>query len=500
MNRNENDVQYSLPMSDHYHDDELNRLGQSKGKEKAEIIQSAIDSYTCPYGNNGNKGSTESTELTKDKNTDRNTLVPLEYSEDEFPLDVYPKWISEFIMEHHSKSGFPTDYTAAGVLAMLSFVCGNNRVLKHQFEAKGLIWIALVGKTGVNKTHPLNSALKPLKVIDKRLFHVYNQQMKDFNSALKKSKPPKPKLNQLTVNDATMEALEEVLSNNPDGVILHKDELAGWFKEMDSYRQRGDLEHWCSLYNHQTTTINRVGRGPLFIKEPYVTVVGTIQPAALKRLSPDGAIIHIGFLDRFLFVWPEVDPPSWKTNSEIITSEGHYGTMMLKILKRQCESKKFEFSPDAIKRLIEWQTNLLQQYQPADDLLQGIAAKLQTYAYRLALLLHIAHNPEDPPNYISVNTINKTIKLLNYFDYQAKKIRIMILGSDPLLNFNETQKKFYRALPNEFSAAMAKDLANNYEIPSRTTTDLLKRFRQAKLIKKKRHGKYEKVAQIDITY
>jgi hypothetical protein len=52
------------------------------------------------------------------------------------------------------------------------------------------------------------------------------------------------------VDDATLEAIAEVLESNPFGILLVKDELAGWLKSFDCYRGNGgtkDLPAWLSM-------------------------------------------------------------------------------------------------------------------------------------------------------------------------------------------------------------------------------------------------------------
>ena len=277
-----------------------NELRQAYGSHKAKEGIDASDCSSVTYEDNGRKGSFGKGGTTSNKVSDQNDIH-------NFPVQVFPEWIREFIDEHKQVKKFPVEYTSAGVMAALSLACGNKRYIDKPYMSKAAIWIALVGKPGVNKTHPLNAALAPFKEIDEKLFNEYELLKRAYDKAPERSKPDEPKLNQLTVNDTTMEALSRVLQNNPDGVLLHKDELAGWIKEMDRYRQGGgDMENWNSIFSLQQIRVNRASGNNLFVPDPYVSIVGTIQPRVLRNLSPDGAMIDNGFLDRMLFVWPEL--------------------------------------------------------------------------------------------------------------------------------------------------------------------------------------------------
>ena len=45
----------------------------------------------------------------------------------------------------------------------------------------------------------------------------------------------RPVQKRLCLEDTTIEAAQEVLAGSPTGVLLHQDELSGWFGSMDKY-------------------------------------------------------------------------------------------------------------------------------------------------------------------------------------------------------------------------------------------------------------------------
>jgi len=134
---------------------------QVKGNDTASKGSFISVSDAIAYGSNGKNG--------KKGNGGRSGEKPPEHTDpDYFPVDIFPDWIREFIEEHKRIKGFPEQYTAAGVLAALSLACGNNRYIEEPFISKAALWIALVGRPGANKTHPLNAALAPFKEIDEK--------------------------------------------------------------------------------------------------------------------------------------------------------------------------------------------------------------------------------------------------------------------------------------------------------------------------------------------
>ena len=85
-----------------------------------------------------------------------------------------------------------------------------------------------------------------------RDFLFKTQQFKNLNAEERKKATP-PIQKRLRLEDTTIEAAQDVLTGSPDGVLLHQDELSGWFGSMDKYSgHRGaakDRGFWLQSYN-----------------------------------------------------------------------------------------------------------------------------------------------------------------------------------------------------------------------------------------------------------
>ena len=458
-----------------------NELRQENGSQKAMKCEDASVCNSITYEDNGRKGKKG------------NGVSSETQSLEEFPVHVFPSWIRDFIEEHNEIRGFPKDYTSAGVMAALSLACGNNRYIERPYISKPVIWIALVGKPGAMKTHPLNAALEPFKEADEQMYQEYRQEKRRYESQPERSRSgDEPKLKQLTVNDTTMEALVRVLDSNPSGVLLQKDELAGWIKEMDRYRQGGgDMENWNSIFSLQQIRVNRASGNNLFVSDPYVSIVGTVQPRILKNLSPDGAMIDNGFLDRMLFVYPENERKDWVLDRTRASTAQLYKENIRKILDQREQEQIFEISEESIRMLKEWDQQLVSRFDGADELEEGLVGKLRTYASRFMILLHIAHNHENAPDMISEETTRKAIHLLEYFEYQVRKVRTLFTGKNPLSSLTEQQRQFFQTLPDEFKTQLAQEVGQNqFNISERNIGNILKRFRELGVLKKVMQGSY----------
>ncbi len=81
-----------------------------------------------------------------------------------FPVHVLPDRLQRIIRELHDSNGFPVDYTAVSMMAALSVAVGNShRVeVKRNWHESAILYIAIVGRPGACKSHPLAFAMRPL--------------------------------------------------------------------------------------------------------------------------------------------------------------------------------------------------------------------------------------------------------------------------------------------------------------------------------------------------
>jgi hypothetical protein len=117
-------------------------------------------------------------------------------------------------------------------------------------------------------------------------------------------KPKKPTQRRIIVNDATVEALSDVLTDNPRGILSYFDELSGWIGSFDAYRDRGvtkDRANWLELYNGGPRTIDRVKRGTVMVPNWSSSLCGGITPAEFKRVI--GKVTGDGLLQRLIVVF-----------------------------------------------------------------------------------------------------------------------------------------------------------------------------------------------------
>ena len=116
--------------------------------------------------------------------------------------------------------------------------------------------------------------------------------------------PEKPRLRQ---HDMTIEQVGAILATAaPKGVMVVRDEIAGWLMGMDAYNPAGRA-FWLEAYGGRPYRVERRkhGREPIEIERLVVSVYGGTQPERLSEMSagPDD-----GLFSRILWLWPNPVP------------------------------------------------------------------------------------------------------------------------------------------------------------------------------------------------
>lgn len=118
--------------------------------------------------------------------------------------------------------------------------------------------------------------------------------------------PPKPEMPRLRQNDVTVEKVAVLLAGSaPKGLLIVRDELAGWLLGMNAYNE-GGRAFWIEAYGGKPFRQERVKHGaPIDIPHHVVAVTGGTQPDKLTEMMR-GA--DDGLFARINWVWPDPVP------------------------------------------------------------------------------------------------------------------------------------------------------------------------------------------------
>lgn len=430
-----------------------------------------------------------------------------------FPVDVLPDLLAGYARELQRCNGFPLDYTGASFLYAASVCIGNafHVKVKEGYTMPAVLWLALVGRPGTMKTHPLELALKPLKKLDADAFDKYREEVVAWeheHAERKRSNPkdgdatpkPRPHWSLHLVTDATMEALMGKLEHLPRGVGLHRDELSGWWGSMDQYRKGADREKWLSLFNGKQVDAIRKTSGEVLVRRPFVSVAGTVQPGKLYTLGKD----QDGFLPRLLFAFPDEQAkpyhatasvaPEWASNYAVLVDR------LLEIPMAEHEGKLVPrlvpLSAEALELFMAWDRMNTDRTNAAEaEGIAGIYPKLEMYVHRLALLLEVLHTVCDGTgtgDSIGARAMEGALKLVEYLEATARKVHFQLFEADPVDLLDDRKGRTYALLPNAFTTAEGYKVAEAMKLSRRSFRRWLG---DGRLFKRTDHGQYRKLME-----
>ncbi len=378
-----------------------------------------------------------------------------------FPVGAMPGGCRRLINEAAAAIGCPPDFVGLPMLAVLGSAIGNSRVLrlKRGWEEGAAIYGAVIADPGEKKTPALKVALEPAKRAQallketyqraedehKREQREYEVDKRDAAKAGEPAPPPplEPMIGRTLVEDTTVERLAGIQSENPRGVVVIRDELSGWARAMDQYKQGGrgaDRQFWLSAWSNSYVSVDRKSQPhPLIVSRPFVALFGAIQPSVLPEL---GEGREDGLLDRFLFAYPDAVPAGWTDDEISEKAESEYASLYdcLRDLHMPTddlggpEPVCIHFAPDAKDALIH-AINLhrAEMYAPGFAArLKGPWSKLEGYLARLILILATARAAEDKAaERVEVGDVLAAASLVEYFKGHARRVYVGLHGHDP---------------------------------------------------------------------
>ena len=415
-----------------------------------------------------------------------------------FPVEVFPKKVREIILETHKHQNFPIDYIAPCLLFVAALSCGNAAVVEMQmgWKEKPLLYLAIVGGRGTNKTSCFDFALAPIREKDDEQYERYVSEKALYDAEfLKPLKERNPKLEmpmyqQYILSDFTPEVLVRQHKANPRGLIVFFDELIGFIYSFNKYRSGADEQMWTQLFAGGGVTVNRVGADPVKIGDTCIGVFGGIQPEILPSFAKGK--IQNGFVDRWLFAYPEKVPyPKFNDVDIDERIAANWTKIIQRILSLPFDGapKVVKLSPGAKALYKEWFDNLSNQKNNGGSSFAGLATKMDRYCGRFSLVLEVLKFgcKESKLLDISEDSMRGAIALSYYFIACGIKAHRKFISS-PVDELPGMQKTIYDELPQSFETRTGLLVAERYGMPERT----FKRWLSTSLFRKITHGYYEK--------
>lgn len=417
-----------------------------------------------------------------------------------FPIEVFPQLFRDYAIDLNETVNFPIDYTGTALLTAAATAAGTNfKVLvKAGWIENGSLFTCVIGNAGANKTHPINTAFAPIKAIDKERHDQFKYDYELYSSYDKLSKKDKetaeslfaPILEKSVLSNFTTEILFKRLSENPRGCTVLSDELISFLEGMNNYSKSDQIGFYLSVWSHQSTTIDRVGNPiPLFISNPYLSIIGGLQPRALNKAFPIDKLNN-GFFQRFLFAYPSNSnkaPINDNVANEQLAKD--YESFINKCYAIT-EPRTLIFSPAAKRYFYDWQANNCDRVNGHQNSIKGeILSKFDNHFIRLALLVQLMTDTESKE--IAIEAVQAANALCEYYLNCSFKVLAKIQNTENyLLSLPQDKQQLFNELEQSFTTGDAMEVGLELGIAERT----IKRFLQdTQLFNKAKHGNYEKL-------
>ncbi|MGY8639189.1 DUF3987 domain-containing protein [Bradyrhizobium sp. 14AA] len=225
------------------------------------------------------------------------------------PRGLLPDVIERFAHDQGMDMGADMSGIAMSALAVCAAAIPDSvqlQVKRHStgWKEPARLWVALVGSPSSKKSPIMATAARPLRKIDADQARDYADQRAVYDKLPKEEKlnTNPPKQVRSILQDTTIEAAQDILKDSPDGLLCYQDELSGWFGAMDKYSPgRGsakDRSFWLEAFNGGNYSVQRVGRGAVFIENLSISLIGGIQPEPIRQIANDS--VDDGLLQRLL--------------------------------------------------------------------------------------------------------------------------------------------------------------------------------------------------------
>jgi hypothetical protein len=421
-----------------------------------------------------------------------------------FPVDALPPAVRKMVESVAKCTNTDPAMASLASLVILA-ACTGNRVsamLKRGWTEPAVLWGAVVVRSGRQKTPVIKLMLRPVVAIFKEGRAQFAEEQRDYESDRarfevdyaswknaqrqgKVSDPPvepdPPKLKRLHVSDVTTEKLACVLNDNPLGLLLERDELAGWVGGFDRYSggRGSDQAAFLSMFDASAIVVDRKTAGAsIFVERAAVSVLGGIQPGPLSRLMGRNER-ESGLLARMLLASPPERPLRW-TDDELDEGAAQGWRDVLMTLTEAEPAVDDQGNPrprlmplsQAAKDLyVQWHDRHGEDTANADaDDLAAHFAKLRGVCGRVALVVELATAAESGKNIanISSSSMRAAIRIVNWFKHEACRVYGAMAGTDD----DRRRERLADWVAHRGGSVRAREMMKSGPRAFRGTTDL----------------------------
>lgn len=368
------------------------------------------------------------------------------------PIDCLPEPVRDFVSAVSTAQHCDPSFVALPLLCGLAGAVGATRWVqpKAGWAEPCVLWGAIVGESGTQKSPAQKTALAPLE--EMQAWHLdqlpemqrrYAEELALYESDRRRwqnkgrtsgepppLKPEEPAPTRYVVSNSTIEALAPLLKQNPRGLLLATDELTAWLGGMDRYaRGNGEVGQWLSMYRAERLLRDRRtgDERTIYVPRAACSIIGGIPPATFRK-HVQGDHLENGLAARLLVVMPPRRPKQW--------SDAEAGPAVMKRIERiygrllaldyqtnldtPPEPLYIDMAPDARDLFRQFVNRHGQEQLNYTGHLASVWSKLEAVAARLALLSSLVgwadgDGPADHQEHVGAADVERGIILVRWF-------------------------------------------------------------------------------------
>ncbi|MEN9610971.1 MAG: hypothetical protein RLZZ628_1785 [Bacteroidota bacterium] len=383
-----------------------------------------------------------------------------------FPIEVFPKFFKDMVLESHRVKKFPIDYFASSLLFVCGATLGNSYKLRIQdnYYEKGLLWLCLMGRPNTMKSPPLEWVMQ-------HLWDKHEAEQEKYDNLLAMG-ATNIKMKEILMKDYTPEALVMAHSNNKKGVIIHSDEITKWIGNFHRYSTGGnESDNWLETWNYKPYSISRIGK-KLFIPNTFLPVIGTSQYQKFKKTVMSNGLFTDGFLERFLFVAPNGLIKEMRTAEQMnpeLYNQYKEQLERLDDFAAKYDNKVACLNETNHKIILDWINENNQLCNQANEKMSSMLGKFDMHIYRLAVCIQGMEYAaglisESDMSNITKSAAEAAVKLADYFrECNMKLMNYFTNSQQVLFELPKDVQIWYSALPREeFPRSLAIEMAARF--------------------------------------
>lgn len=428
------------------------------------------------------------------------------------PLEVFGNLWPTWIIQAAEAAACPPDYVVAPLLASVSALIGNARWPQGTpgWAEPPHLWCGVVGDSGSGKSPGSDALMRDvLPIIERRMSAGFSEVLADYrlaadahaasverwkadmrklkNGSNAPSQPPagdppsEPEMPRLRQTDTTVEKVAMLLAKAaPKGLLIVRDELAGWLLGMNSYNDAG-RQFWIEAYGGRFFRVERQKHPqPIDVHHLAVAVTGGTQPDKLAQLmgAPDD-----GLLSRIAWFWP--DPVPFKISRAVPDASWAVDALdRLRLLHlappaepgANPEPIMVPLADEATAALEAFGQEMQERQHAAGGLMNSALGKARGTALRLALVLEYLWwcgraGSEPPPAAISVEAFAAAAHFVaDYLMPMAARVFGDAAASPADRNAATLARYIVRERPKEIHV---RTLQRTVRLPGLTTADAI---------------------------